>query len=106
MKRNDDSRGPRAAQSHDGFFDEAEGVLVEALEGTPTSARLLLKLAEVRFYRRDAEGLARLGADVLALGQRHPAWLWAKIERLGRELCPEREPFVRSPTRPGLRSVG
>ncbi len=89
-----------------GLFEEAETVLAGALAKSPESARLLLKLGEVRFYRRDADALVALAERVLAHGQRHPAWLWAKIERLGRELCPERAPFSAAPARPDLRSVG
>ncbi|HAZ61553.1 MAG TPA: hypothetical protein DCY89_08275 [Gammaproteobacteria bacterium] len=89
-----------------GLFEEAEAVLAGALAKSPESARLLLKLGEVRFYRRDADALVALAEQVLAHGPRHPAWLWAKIERLGQELCPERAPFSTAPARPNLRSVG
>lgn len=88
-----------------GLFDEAESVLAEALKTTPGSARLLLKLGEVRFYRGDANALVTLAERVLLEGHQQPAWLWAKIERLGRELCPDRAPFNMGQARPGLRSV-
>lgn len=75
-----------------GAFDEAEAVLDEALATSGASPQLLVKLAEVYYYQRSSTKLTALGERMKNMEL--PAWAWAKVFRLGHDLCPDQAVFT------------
>jgi pilus assembly protein FimV len=76
-----------------GMFAEAETLLQGALAQAPNNPELLVKLAEVYFYQRNTQGLVHVAERILTQPGDLPPWLWTKVHRLGRELCPDQAIF-------------